>query len=611
MADTNNSGDGQRDDATLFMPPAREAAPPPPPSTLTAFAPPVPGAQPAERSLIGPLRGLLGADGSAVAVLRLDGEILELNEPMLRLLGADTHEDVHAGSGSHALLRSLLDHVPHEVVNDPEGGVWRGDFDHTTPIGEERMYRATVRVEADLASDSGGILSLLAHDVTASRREAGELRTMATQDSLTGLPTRAQLLTELADALGEQRKSDGHAAVIFVDIDRLKYVNDALGHDVGDELLRSVAQRLEHAVRPADVVGRLGGDEFAVVSRDVPDEMAALDLGERVRRALSGRLKIDGFDLEFSVSIGIALSDEHVFALPDDPGAALLVSNADTAMYEAKTGGRGRSLLFTSAMRSRARERTEIAAALARSVRNQDLTVEYQPVFSAITQQAVGAEALVRWHHPTRGPMDPTTFISVAEESGTIVQLGEQVLRRALIDVRLWMKQQIVAPDFMIHVNVSRVQLALPSFVTTVMSLLREFRLPPAQLVLEARETALLGSAVDVERSVRALRRMGVQIAIDNFGTGPNALSLLTDIGADLLKLDGSLALPSGSSDADTRLVRALVLLAHALDMRVVAERVSGIEQLRRLRAAGCDYVQGHLLGQPQPPDLFTPTTPS
>jgi EAL domain-containing protein (putative c-di-GMP-specific phosphodiesterase class I) len=364
-------------------------------------------------------------------------------------------------------------------------------------------------------------------------------------------------------------------------------------------LLVSVAHRLAEAVRPDDHVARIGGDEFLVVCRNIPDALTALDVAERVRRSLTGRLRVNQFDLEFSVSIGVAMTDGDVMDLSNDDAAAALVGNADTAMYEAKSTGRGRCLLFTSQMRSAARERTELAGALAHSIGSNDISVVYQPVFSAITQNVVGAEALARWRHPTKGYIDPATFIAIAEESGSIARLGDYVMEQAMADARLWIAQQLVPAEFAVHINVSPLQLASASFVNSALAMLRRHRLRPEQLVLEARETALLVRDVEVERSFRALRRVGIRVAIDNFGTGANALSVLTEIGADILKLDGSLALPSGSSESDTRLVRALVLLAHALDMEVIAERVSGIEQLRRLRAAGCDFVQGNLLGEP------------
>ena len=224
----------------------------------------------------------------------------------------------------------------------------------------------------------------------------------------------------------------------------------------------------------------------------------------------------------------------------------MMIDNADTAMYEAKAAGRRALRAVHPEMRSAARERTELGAELSRAIADKQLTVDFQPLFSAVTRRAVGAEALVRWHHPEHGSMEPTTFVRVAEESGAIARLGEFVLERALIETRRWIEDGVVGDDFAVHVNVSQIQLASPSFVNLVHSTLRLHDLGHHRLVLEARETALLGQNPDVDRSVRALRRSGIQIAIDNFGTGANALSVLTDVGADLLKLDGSLGAAVG-----------------------------------------------------------------
>lgn len=555
-------------------------------------------------------RELLDADRTAVVIMGLAGDVHAANESALELLGAPNQAALAAESASRAVLRSLLDHAPRHLTNGSTDGTWQGDIDHIDPTGDQRVFRATLAVRHDHRIPGGGFIGLTAHDVTAARADLANLRHRATHDPLTGLANRRQILATLANSVGLQRGRPGHVAAIFVDFDRLKHVNDALGHQVGDRLLVSAAQRLADTVRPLDRVARIGGDEFLVVCSEITDSDDALELADRVRRALTGRLRVRQLDLHFSVSIGVALSDEQVMADDDESAAAALISNADTAMYEAKNAGRGRCVLFTSEMRSAARERTELGAELARAIAEKALRLEFQPLFSAVTQRAVGAEALVRWHHPVRGRIDPIEFVSIAEEAGSIGQLGEFVLDQALVELRLWIEQGRVDENFALHVNVSRVQLTSSSFVNLVMSLLRAHRLQPNRLVLEARETALLGHHVDVDRSVRALRRLGVRIAVDNFGTGANALSVLTDVGADILKLDGTLGLPTGSSDSDDRLVRAVVLLAHALDMRVVAERVATVEQLNRLRAAGCDYVQGNLLGPADRADsLRTSTT--
>ena len=556
------------------------------------------------------LPALLDADQTAVVLLDFDGTVRAANDSALHLLRAESTDALQPGGSGHGMLRSVLDQAPRQLVAGGYDGTWQGDVDRIDAGGESRVFRATVTARRSPILDGGGFVGLIAHDVTRARDEAAALRHQATHDALTGLANRRQIMASLGWAVAAQRSRPGHVAAMFIDVDRLKYVNDALGHVVGDRLLLSTARRLAESIRPEDRIARIGGDEFLVVCSDVPDVAAALELAERMQRALTGRLRIRLLDLHFSVSIGVAVSDHEILALPDDAAAAAMIGNADTAMYAAKATGRTRCVLFTAEMRSAARRRSELGAELARAVTEKQLTVEFQPLFSAVTRRAAGAEALVRWQHHELGPIEPSTFIRIAEESGAIGRLGEFVLERALTEIRRWIDDEVVGADFAVHINVSQLQLASPSFVSVVHSTLRLHDLEPHRLVLEARETALLGQNPDVDRSVRALRRSGVQVAIDNFGTGANALSVLTDVGADLLKLDGSLALPSGSTDADTRIVRAIVLLAHALGMRVVAERVSGTDQLRRLRSAGCDLVQGNLLAAAGPADGLTTMSP-
>jgi diguanylate cyclase (GGDEF)-like protein len=434
---------------------------------------------------------------------------------------------------------------------------------------------------------------------------SGQLLHLLEHDATTGLLNRAAALDRTAMALNMATQLGNEVAILLIDVDRLRDLNDALGHEIGDRLLVATAKRLSTAVRPDDVVARIGGDEFMVLCHDIVDGAQAMELADRIRRALTGRLTIRQLELDVSVSVGVSISDASIRSTSHEEAAIQLVSHADTAVHAAKEAGRARTAMFTSQLRSKARVRTELAAALSRALRNGELTVEYQPIFSAVSERAEAAEALVRWNHPTRGRIDAGEFIPVAEETGVIVAIGDWVLQQACVATRHWIDDGVVGQRFAVHVNVSRLQLANPTFVNRVVELLREYHLRPRQIVLEAREATLLGDSGEVVRTVRALRRVGVRIALDNFGTGSNALSLLTDVGADVLKLDGGLALPSGSSDADTRVVRALVLLAHALNMEVVAERVTGLEQLRRLRAAGCDLVQGHLVGRPGPADAL------
>ena len=556
------------------------------------------------------IRRLLQHDGTALAMLGLDGSIRDLSQPMLDLIGAASVVEVSPGSPAEGVLRSFLDHVPSELFR---GGThaWHGRVDHRDSTGRQMVFRATASASHDATAPGQGELALLLHDITESNARMRALVHRATHDPLTGLANRHQLLRQLSRAVAAQRSRPGHVAAIFLDLDHLKYVNDAFGHAAGDRLLVSSARRLENAIRPIDDIARIGGDEFLAIASGVADPVTALELGDRARRALTGHLRVGELDLEFSVSVGIALTDADVMDLDDDDAASMLISNADTAMYRSKQNGRGRCTLYTSQMRSMARSRTEMASALSHALTDGDLDIEYQPIHSAVSGIAVAAEALVRWTHPTMGSVDASTIIEVAEESGSIGRLGEFVLEGALADLGSWRASGGVDSTFAVHVNVSRIQLGSSSFVNLVIDRLRHHGLAGVQLVLEARESPLLGRESQVIRSIRALRRFGVQIAVDNFGTGARALAVLTDVGADVLKLDGSLALPSGSSEADVRLVRAIVLLAHALDMDVVAEKVSGQEQLRRLQAAGCDMLQGNLLGHPASADAidFSPSS--
>lgn len=560
-------------------------------------------AAPDTDALASAMCAVLEADGTAIAVLDLDGTPRAVNRSALHLLGAASLDDIRPGTPGHEALQALLDHTPRHLANGTSEGTWHGDIDVTSASGERLVFRATVTVLHGRAPAEPGFIGIAAQDVTGARDEATRLRHRADHDGLTGLANRRQILTALERVVARQRDRPGQVAAIFIDLDRLKYVNDALGHQIGDRLLVAAAHRLAGAVRPDDHVARIGGDEFLVVCADIGDEAAALEVAERIRRALTGRLRLDHLDLHFSVSIGVALSEPELSGSNDAAVAATLVSDADTAMYEAKTGGRGRCVMFTPAMRTATRERTALGAALSQAIDDRRLSIAYQPVFSAVDGRLVGAEALVRWRHHERGLVEPSEFVAIAEQSGTIGKMGQFVMEEAMAQARRWREHGVVDEDFAVHVNVSPMQLASSTFVSDIVGLLQQHDVQPQQLVLEAREAALLGRSADVDRSVRALRRLGVRIAVDNFGTGTNALSVLTDVGADILKLDGSYGLSGGTTETDARLVRAVVILAHALDMRVVAERIDDVDQLRRLRSAGCDHVQGNLLGPAADPD--------
>jgi diguanylate cyclase (GGDEF)-like protein len=560
------------------------------------------GIEPAPATSIDRLKELVDAAGIATVFTTIRGDVLDVNGAGAELFR--THAVPGGRLDGRESLRTVLEQIPQRLLNDPEGGVWHGDVDLAVPGAPASIQAATVLVRHDPQTPDGGFIAVMCRDVTDERSETTELRHLLEHDSMTGLANRSAALDRVAAAVRDLDVDGGEVAVLIIDVDRLRDVNDALGHDIGDRLLASTAKRLTTAVRPSDIVARVGGDQFLVLCHAVPDSADAMDMADRLRRALTGRLTIRQLELNVSVSVGVSITEPAMRSQDPVDVAGQLASRADAAVHAAKQAGRACSVIFTEQLQNQAKVRTELAAALSKALRDGELYVEYQPIFSAVSEHAEAAEALIRWSHPVRGRIEASEFIPVAEDTGVIVPIGDWVIQQACIATRHWIDHGMVGPRFAVHVNVSRLQLSSSSFVNRVVDLLREYRLRPRQIVLEAREATLLGNDTEaVIRSVRALRRVGVRIALDNFGTGSHALSLLTEIGADVLKLDGGLALPTGSSEADTRVVRALVLLAHALNMEVVAERVTGLEQLRRLRAAGCDLVQGHLVGKPSAPE--------
>lgn len=550
------------------------------------------------------LRELLDASDAATLVIGLDGSMIDANPAGSALFRPPDHTH----PGGRLPLNDVIDQIPAAVLAGPDGGIWRGHIDLATTDGPGATYDVSVVVRHDANTVQQGFMAVLCRDITDQVTKAEFLQQQLRHDAATGLLTRTAVLGALANSLATGRRD---IAILMVDVDGMSDVNDSLGHRIGDRVILAAAQRLTEAVRPDDTVARVGGDEFAVLCHGLTSTETATELADRVRRVMTGRLTVQQIDIDLSVSIGVAMLDQPMDREFDSrtgrEEAVQLMSDADAALHTAKRRGRSNVAISSPHLRAEARDRTQLASDLARGFRKGELHVEYQPIFSAVTEKPVAAEALLRWEHPSRGRLEASQFVRLAEETGTIGPIGDWVLKQALGATEGWMNDGTVDDRFSVHVNVSRQQLSSPTFVNRLVDLLSAHSMRPKQLVLEAREKTLLGNADDAIRSVRSLRRVGVRVALDNFGTGSDALSLMTVVGADLLKLDGSLALPTGSSEADTRVVRSLVMLAHALDMEVVAERVTGVEQLRRLRSAGCDYVQGHLLGMPSSPDRFRP----
>ncbi len=555
--------------------------------------------------LLDRLQGVVSSTDDAVIILDRNGAPLYTNQAARRLFGVQDEVDLVRDPGARGLLQAIRDQVPREVMNATQTSTWSGEVGFRSPDGLGR----TLDVDLVMQRTPEGIIEYwggVARDVTATKHLQSELTRQANHDALTGLPNRLHLLRTAAEALDGIRGTRNNAAILFMDVDRLKEVNDTVGHEVGDALLTQVATRIAHATRPSDMVARIGGDEFVVLCDGGIDEHTAVDLAERIRHSLSGRIMLHGVEIELSVSIGVAVSSpHHIEGMTAHEAALDLLRNADIAMYQAKRRGRSRSELYTDTMRAESRKHKELGGELERALSAGQLRLAYQPIISTHSGRVAGAEALLRWDHPDRGTLLPAQFLHLAEESGAIVPIGDWVTHQACLDARAWIDTGLVDRSFSVHINVAARQLAEGTFVERVLATVRQMELSPHQLTFDFDEDTLMDQQPGPMRSLQALRRFGVQLALDSFGTGISSLTALRSCEADVLKLDGSIARMLGTSGDDDPIVRAIIQLAHALDMQVVAEWVTSADQLRRLRVLGCDLVQGHLLGEPTGADLF------
>ena len=423
--------------------------------------------------------------------------------------------------------------------------------------------------------------------------EQGRLAHQALHDPLTGLPNRVFFLERLAQAVDAATRRSIRSAVLFVDIDRFKAINDVAGHAAGDQLIVGVGNRLRDMLRPGDTVARLGGDEFVILCENLLDAQSeAIGIAERICSVMVKPFSTPNSELFTSASIGIA------FVKPgDDPH--VLVARADSAMYMAKQHGRARYELYHPAFDERTTRRAELINGLHTVIERQELCLHYQPVKALSSGQVVAMEALCSWQHPTLGTIAPTEFIPLAEETGLIVDIGRWVLAEAAAQCRQWRAEGFGAID--VSVNVSGRQLAEPDFAKDVERVLKATGLPPSALTMEVTESVLVTDGSTAHAVMNDLQALGIRIAIDDFGIGYSSLSYLAKLPVHSLKVDRSFIAGLGSPGQDASIVTAMVELAHKLGLAVVAEGVETEAELAELRRAHCDEAQGFLLGRPAP----------
>ncbi len=478
------------------------------------------------------------------------------------------------------------------------GRTWQGELDMLQ--ADRQLIHVLVSVSAD-HDDRGAIrqISFVGRDVTDQRRHERELAHQATHDPLTNLPNRSLLLQLIDHALHRQDRTVGLTALLFLDLDRFKTVNDTLGHEVGDALLVEVAGRIQGVLRPSDTVARLGGDEFVVLCEEVRDEHQAVTLTQRMTSALESHpFDIAGNRIRVTASVGIALGTD----LRAHPEA--LLRDADAAMYRAKDRGRARHEIFDDDMRRRTIRRLELADDLERAVEHSEIAVYYQPIVNLTTGRVEGVEALARWNHPTRGMLPPSAFIALAEETGLIVGLGLSVLSRACDQARRWQVELGTrAPK--VHVNLSARQLSSSNLPRLVKGVLDQSLIEADRLCLEVTESVLMEDAPSSVTVLEELKAIGVELAIDDFGTGYSSLAYLGRFPVDVLKVDRSFVEGLDSRPDGTEIAAVVLSLARSLGLSCVAEGVETPEQLAGLRALGCETAQGFFFARPLPiPEL-------
>ena len=549
-----------------------------------------------ERALV-----TLNSIGDAVVSTDVGGNITFLNAGAERMTGWSAAE---ASGRPIAKVFRIIDGASREILPNPMELALGQDRTVHLPPNSLLVRRDGLEVPIDdmvspIHDRTGRAIGavFVFRDVSAARLMALQMTHSAEHDFLTGLPNRMLLNDRISQAIAMAPQHSKQVAVLFLDLDGFKHINDSLGHPIGDKLLQSVAQRLVQCVRVSDTVSRQGGDEFVVLLSEADQWEDAATVARRMLGSVAEAHPIDNHDLYVTTSIGVSVFPE------DGVDPETLVKNADTAMYQAKENGRQGVKFFMPAMNVRAVERQSLEESLRRALERNEFVLHYQPKINLNTGSISGAEALIRWTHPTRGLVSPAQFIPIAEDSGLIVRIGSWVLRAACEQAQAWVATGL--PMSSMAVNVSAMQLHDEGFIEDLFRILDDTGFDPGSLELELTESVLMKHTDSAAAILQTLRERGIQVAVDDFGTGYSSLSYLRRLPIDALKIDQSFVSEITSGSGDSSIVTAVISMARSLKLRAVAEGVETREQLAFLKSRDCDEAQGFYFSRPMPPDRF------
>jgi diguanylate cyclase (GGDEF)-like protein/PAS domain S-box-containing protein len=517
---------------------------------------------------------------------------------------------------------AILGHESNELQSTPQEWIDRIHIEDKARLEDELRNhlsgeKAVFRSEYRILHKDGTYRWVLSQGLAVRDSQGCILRIAGSQtdlthhvalfDQLTRLPSRALFIEQLKRAFSRvERQSDYQLAVLFLDCDRFKVVNDSLGHTIGDLLLQEVAQRLEGALRPGDVVARLGGDEFAILLENLQSPQDAERVAIRINQALVRPFSLEGHTVYISGSIGIALSTSRSqqpysqqlqSQQPED-----LLRDADTAMYRAKAAGKSQYAVFEGTMHEQAQRSLQLETDLRRAVEAEQFQLFYQPIWSLETNAIAGFEALIRWPHPTRGMISPAEFIPVAEETGLILPIGQWVIQEACRQMNAWRYQFPETQPLTVSVNLSAKQFSQPDLVEQIQATLDETGFLPHRLKIEVTETMIVENQQAAVQVLTQLQALGIQIQVDDFGTGYSSLSVLHKLPLDTLKVDISFIRLIETDPDNAEIVKIIIMLAHNLGMQAIAEGVETEAQRSHLKSLGCNFAQGYLLSKPLPP---------